>query len=469
MAHRIINKNGMNHFIKKQIVQLRAENRQEIFQAQHLLSRFYWREIVPALDSVLDELSGPDELITIDRFVFDLGALSLDDLENGKFETIAAFRTELIKLIKSAGSTGPVQVNKTTIGICQQWLFYLEHGYLNWNTAAINEQWYQAVLEALAVDYSSVTSLRILMEQKPYVVKRIIADHDIEFILQLVVILSGRRQDQLRRYVKELTHLLQSDAELSELVLRPTAIWGSTVEVEELIKSFIRQRYMEKASLQTLVQRAEELQLILLPLLREVWSEPEIRLGKPVSETALEEAEIESEHAIPPGQIKELYTSYAGLVLLHPFLASFFNRLSLVEENQFKDLYCREKALYLLFYLVAGHTDPKDYELVIPKLIVDHPLKMPVPVKPAITDEDLGEARELLETVNQHWDKMKGSSIDALRESFLQRKGKLEIKDNEAHLLMETASIDVLLDYLPWNLSIIKLPWKKQLIKVDWR
>ena len=60
-------------------------------------------------------------------------------------------------------------------------------------------------------------------------------------------------------------------------------------------------------------------------------------------------------------------------------------------------------------------------------------------------------------------------AVEALREGFLQRVGKLVNRNDRLVLFMETSAIDVLLDYLPWNLSIIKLPWLKDLLYVEWR
>jgi hypothetical protein len=64
---------------------------------------------------------------------------------------------------------------------------------------------------------------------------------------------------------------------------------------------------------------------------------------------------------------------------------------------------------------------------------------------------------------------LKGTSIDGLRETFLQRNGKLFTKNDNLALQIEQSSIDMLLDHLPWNLGIIKLPWMKDLLKVEWR
>ena len=75
----------------------------------------------------------------------------------------------------------------------------------------------------------------------------------------------------------------------------------------------------------------------------------------------------------------------------------------------------------------------------------------------------------MLSACLQHWEKLKGSSADSLRNTFLKRRGRMEEKDEAYQLHVEGSGTDVLLDYLPWSLSFIRLPWLKQAIYVSWR
>jgi hypothetical protein len=74
----------------------------------------------------------------------------------------------------------------------------------------------------------------------------------------------------------------------------------------------------------------------------------------------------------------------------------------------------------------------------------------------------------LLKNVISHWGALKNTSPDGLREVFLQRNGKLMIKDETATLQVERKSYDVLLEKLPWNISKVKLPWFKKIIFLEW-
>ncbi len=85
------------------------------------------------------------------------------------------------------------------------------------------------------------------------------------------------------------------------------------------------------------------------------------------------------------------------------------------------------------------------------------------------SEEELEEALHLLTVVIGKWEVLKRTSIEGLREGFLQRKGKLTEQESGILLQVERGSIDLLLDQLPWNISMIKLPWMNRLLRVDWR
>ena len=166
---------------------------------------------------------------------------------------------------------------------------------------------------------------------------------------------------------------------------------------------------------------------------------------------------------------EEIYMTHAGLILVHPFLSTFFNRCGLWNGVAFTDVPARQRAVYLLHFLATGETRPPEYELVFPKLLCGYSLEMPLPGDIALTEEECAEGLLLLENVLQRWEKLQNSSITGLREGFLRRSGKLSSKGGRICLQVESSGIDVLLDFLPWNLSLVKLPWLKDLIYVEWR
>ena len=78
------------------------------------------------------------------------------------------------------------------------------------------------------------------------------------------------------------------------------------------------------------------------------------------------------------------------------------------------------------------------------------------------------ESEALLQSVIAHWGVIKNTSLEGLRESFLQREGKLSFNNNEWYLQVEQKAFDMLLRELPWTIQMIRLPWMKHLLKTDW-
>ena len=164
-----------------------------------------------------------------------------------------------------------------------------------------------------------------------------------------------------------------------------------------------------------------------------------------------------------------LFGPCAGLILLHPFLTTFFTHCDLYGKDGFAGMQARQQATFLLYYLATGEKEAPEHELLFPKMFCGCDPEEPFPIKLEVAESNYVEADELLGMVLQRWEKLHHSSVTALREGFLQRKGKLVNRGDRLLLLMEGSAIDVLLDYLPWNLGIAKLPWMKELIYVEWR
>ena len=167
--------------------------------------------------------------------------------------------------------------------------------------------------------------------------------------------------------------------------------------------------------------------------------------------------------------VEEAYITNAGLVLLHPFLPLFFEGLGLLKGETFNDDTARERAAHLLQYLATGQQETQEEELFLNKLICGIEPAEPVISGIEITGEEKEECENLLKHVIELWEALKTSSVESVRQAFLNREG-LIVK-NEAggwKVMVERNTFDVLLDRLPWGISIIKFPWNNYLIYVEW-
>lgn len=160
----------------------------------------------------------------------------------------------------------------------------------------------------------------------------------------------------------------------------------------------------------------------------------------------------------------------AGLVLLHPFIPALFANRGLVESGS-KELVNTSiaRAAALLHFLATGGEEIYEYELGLCKVMLGLTPETPLYVSEGLLHKsDMDEADTLLRSAIGHWSLLKSTSVDGMRQSFLQRRGLLRNEDSGWRLRVEPESYDMLLKYLPWGLSIIKLPWMVRPMHIEW-
>lgn len=177
---------------------------------------------------------------------------------------------------------------------------------------------------------------------------------------------------------------------------------------------------------------------------------------------------------IAPTEPMNRLVSNSGLVLATPFLPQLFTRLDLMTRNDLGHLAWRSnaargRAVHLVQWLVDERCDRPEPMLALNKLLCGHPPAEPLCAGIEPTDVELGICRALLEGMIANWPQLSGSSVAVLRETFLQREGRLTGADGAWKLEVEPKAPDVLLNSAPWSFSMIHHPWMEQPLTVDWR
>ncbi len=163
-----------------------------------------------------------------------------------------------------------------------------------------------------------------------------------------------------------------------------------------------------------------------------------------------------------------IYVHNAGLVILHPFLSTYFNRLNMFENGDFKTEELRHRAVHLLQYLAFGTENNEEHELVLNKILCNIPIEEPLSAGIVMTANEIAVSAELLNAILVQWDKLKNTSPESFQASFLQRDGALSRMEENWNLKVETRGYDVLLNTLPWGLGMIKTSWMPEFIYVEW-
>jgi hypothetical protein len=158
------------------------------------------------------------------------------------------------------------------------------------------------------------------------------------------------------------------------------------------------------------------------------------------------------------------------LVLLHPFISHFFAAVGVNVTGE-KALAAEviPRAAALLHFLATGTEEIYEYELDLIKVLLGLAPDAPLLVAEGLIQSgDREEASAMLQSVIRYWRALKNTSIAGLRSSFLQRPGLLRQAEEGWRLHVEPQAFDLLLNYLPWAISIVKLPWMPQPIHTEW-
>ena len=168
-----------------------------------------------------------------------------------------------------------------------------------------------------------------------------------------------------------------------------------------------------------------------------------------------------------------VYIDNAGLVLAGVFLPHLFRTLDMLGQNeagatQMRDHDTASRAVHLLQYMVDGRCSAPEPLLVLNKIMCGVPVGAPVAreIEPSERERELCDS--LLAAMISRWEIIQDSSIAALRETFLQRDGRLARKGEGWELRVERKTLDVLVDRVPWSVSLIFNAWMPSPLHVTW-
>lgn len=445
------------HIIRKVSIDLQLNNQEDVEQTQKEYLAVFQEKVMPELEKFLDEQSGADELIELKQINIDLGDLS----KNSSTDDLAKrWLTQLKKSISlelASRSTSKEQ-NKAFLYEIKLDVFihFLQKGCLPYTAPAnidfqkefvllLNERAKETIFRiGKAVDTTGLGVLERLVAQ--------LNEQQLELLLQAVC--EQQENQWLLALKKQIQQVLKSKTRI--VVKR---IWNYLIyfaffaNKRKIARDFLF--FIEDAGSLTEKELAQILRLL-----------EENTLG--ITET------IEKDEAKTTQSSEEapnlLFVKNAGIILLHPFLSYFFLELDLIKsEGNSKDEISREKAVGLLHYLATGQTAAQEFDLSFCKIMCNMPLAHPIASEFDISEGEKLESEKLLKAVIKNWDALGNVSIDALREGFLQREGKVEITEDSIQIQMERKTIDLLLDKIPWNISIVKIPWILRKILVSWR
>ena len=450
------------HIIQKVSIDVSCHQEATGLVMHQQLGEYLSNQVIHDLSDDFDKLVPSGTVIRLDRLDLDLGDIKLANWQGDlKQKLLDQVRKQLEKAIKStvysAANTPNTQEDQ---GIVAQYIYFLKNGYFPWwatgkrldliEKALIEKgdsRVFRQLLEAIKTDQGTQNrfvlqasdllfeafSCFLMPALKPFLKA---ADLPRKLLLALsktknLELPSRVTEEQIRTAVRTtiLEHLITDRLELDEMQ-REMKAWVSAIS----------------GSNKTLKPKDKS-------------NEQSIDLKKSIGDKNPDTTFNED------GQ----YVTLAGLVLIYPFLQMFFQALTLLnDQNEFISETHREQAVQWLFYLGTGHTDCPENELTLCKILCDMPSNQPVNRWLVSTEQQKEEAESLLKALIGHWNALKNTSPDGLRQGFIHRSGHLSKKSDYWQLNVERLGQDILFDQLPWGFSVVKLPWMQERLMVEW-
>ncbi len=491
------------HIIEKVYVDVDTTDIQYANELKNDMGEFLRNKVFPQIELLFDDYNLPESIIRCDKIELDFNFREKIDFEKLKKDIVRQMENKLISQIDSLSSeiiqNAAVEIQSHKIRSISHhqnfeslFLFFLSNGHFPWygNRSRFENQMSSENWDIHLQSKAFIEKLKKLLSDNGNAANRFVAQfydaaifcllenlHPVFTSYKLSISNFSKKLKPEVRHIfwLMLVHLAISDhSERVEKYLTSVHhLLGEIIRKDSSVHEFSS---TERANFFELIQNVLpgeifENQKIVLPPFFQV---NQIGKGKLVefAGKALDQKseDFKPEHELPffeSGE-SEIAVQNSGLILLHPFIHRFFvqtgiagNTGSILDRE-------RDLAVQSLHYLATGQEDFFEAGLVFEKFICGVPLKMPVQRQSLLTEQVKEESEILLKNVISHWGALKNSSPDGLRQTFLQRNGKLMIKDETATLQVERKSYDVLLDKLPWNISMVKLPWLKKIIFVEW-
>ena len=467
------------HRIRRLTWRARAPTPADAFALRALL-RERGDAVQEALSSALDRVGAGDDVVHLPQLVLQLDAAELGDLAAGLEQRVeAAVNEALAKALPDAPARGRGTAGEgraasrqpsavTRLGSLRH---YLATGGLDWSLAGLSPEAVAATLQqaAIAAMPGSTTGLHAALlavlgsdDTTPAALSALVRWLRLLPAHQRRVWVVSQRP---RGVLAGLTDIV--DAE-TPAVVELQALWllGSQAANPAAPLSAAVVRWLRDA-LQT-----ASLPASLRGVAAGVGDTLSRALGAPA---ASDEGDALIRPTAPapadlPATDASMLVPLAGLVLLHPYLPRLFTACGLWSHGERSiALQALPRACTLLHGLACGGSEAPEFDLPLVKLLLGLPPEAPLRHAPAaLSDADRTEATALLEAVCAHWTALRGTGIDGLRLSFLQRRGLLDRREGAWHLRLQTEPFDMLLGLLPWSISPIRLPWMTEPLTTDW-
>lgn len=511
------------HIIHKQTFNIGVATDNQAHDTGNMVRDAYVKKVLPALDHVFSALSPDDQVYRFDRIEIDLGTLPVENLDSELPDRMTKLIEEAVAESIEHSSfhppeSGKMKVIPVSASLFDAFVYYLEHGILPWwfseqdtkpdelfaeIPGTLHEQQIKKLKQTfklekartrLAQQFSDdfVSGILGAMQttgtnwpetedgQEPVLFSEFLSGmiNTLEKLRVPIKITADFRMEMMREMLYHklaLSHFpLEFDPEKTEKALRDFI--ASSVNI--LIKA-LALNGVEAEDIISILNRIRE--LLSEKSIPGFWFSRQTFSTKQIEEIILKTPKQDNEKSVledkdetfdqeekPYADDTGIYIKNAGAVLLWPFLKNYFDKVGLLAGDKFKSTEEQNRAVVLLQHAISGDDEFAEYLLPLNKIMCGMPVDEPLKTGLKISAKEKAESETMIRSAIETWKAIGKVSVEGLRESFLKREGRLKLTSNGWSLKVERKTIDILLDKLPWMISMVKLKWMKQMIYVDW-
>lgn len=396
-------------------------------------SEAFWQRLSDRLDELV-----PDDVVLY------LPKIEMEIMVKDREHFLAHLFEQLISEVTRA-ITEQVPVSTKAHGY-RITLFFLIHGYLPAGNSYSNEPHVRALLENLA-DHNDPVFQSMLFDTlpgKPQMITRLQQHWGAGKVRRFLLSCLLDRQD-IEEPLKYIEKFFTANAQALQASGEMAARFESLVW-EYLVKHSLGDALANQAAL--------------VETLKHVAHSPNLedRAGKTNDESSGQ------------GNQTLFYVRNAGIVVLAPFFPQLFRALNWVEHDTWRNEIAMSQAVRLIGYVCSGSQEGWEQDWVLAKILCGVPPETVIDIDLPLPREAIDLSVQMMEAAIDQWKVLKSTTPDGLRELFIRREGKLSADEEGTgwRLRVEKKSQDVLLERLPWGISVIRLPWMETMLLVEW-
>jgi hypothetical protein len=441
-----------SHIIQRQEIEINFTNPDDAMGLQNRIAEVFYDRIQPEIEKLLDEKFDKNHFASIDKLAIDIGLISEKNWEQELLDnTLRQLKTEL-------SVTDKIEIkleNRQSENALNSFMYFLENGFFPWNNHFDS---FTELESALVINSNFIAKLKELIRISDHAAARLTYQFSAHFRFGIIDALASERKYILRNLfsIRESLEEIQIDVRIIDAGIIKALSYDLNEKIVQYFFDFLyRSAHVEEEAKSILQEIIKSLDDVMKDITENL-----------INGSAHEKTEAD-EIIINPGS-QSVYIINAGIIILHPFLPELFTQLGFIRDKKWVNMENQHKAAAVLEYLATGDDEFPEFDLPLNKILCGIEIENAIIPQEELSGKIKSECENLLNQVIKHWSVLKNTSTEALRETFLMRKGKLSKVDNGWLLQVEQKSLDLLLSHLPWGVGLIKLPWMKEMLHIEW-